>query len=325
MIKVRNLSKTYKISKRNASIKEAIGSFFNKKYEYYKALDDISFEIGKGEILGYIGPNGAGKSTTIKIISGILYPDKGSFVEVNGMNPFLDRKTFVKDIGVVLGQRSQLFFDVPVVDSFALLKEIYGIEDKVYNNNLNELTELLDIKEIIRTPLRQLSLGQKMRCEILACLLHSPKILFLDEPTIGLDALSKIKVRDFIKRINRERGTTIILTTHDMLDIEALSQRVILIGKGRLLLDKSLEEIKRVYAPERRICLTHNREKIGDIKGFKIIKNEDYYSELIFNSRELPMEEALKRLGERVTIKDLSVSSLSSEELVVKLYRELGL
>lgn len=204
----------------------------------------MNFTISDGEMVGYIGPNGAGKSSTIKILSGILTPDCGT-VLVDGRDPCKNRIKHVKEIGVVFGQRSQLWWDVPVIDSFELLKDIYSIPDPRYQQSLEELTELLNLSELLRSPARQLSLGQRMRCEIAASLLHRPRILFLDEPTIGLDAVSKLAVRDFILNQNKSHGTTVILTTHDMQDIEALASRIILIGKGRILMDGTLDDIKK--------------------------------------------------------------------------------
>ena len=244
MITMEHVCKSYKIAKRNAGFGEAFKALFRREYEVIHALSDVSFTIRNGEMVGYIGPNGAGKSSTIKILSGILTPDSGN-VTVDGRIPYKNRIEHVKKIGVVFGQRSQLWWDVPVADSFALLKDIYSIPEETYRNNLEELTELLNLGELLRSPVRQLSLGQRMRCEIAASLLHSPEILFLDEPTIGLDAVSKIAVREFIKRQNELHKTTVILTTHDMQDIEALSQRIILIGKGKILLDGTLEDIKK--------------------------------------------------------------------------------
>ena len=194
--------------------------------------------------MGYIGPNGAGKSSTIKILSGILTPDSGTCV-IDGRVPWKDRRAHVSQIGVVFGQRSQLWWDVPVIDSFELIRDIYAVTEDVYKRNLRDLTDLLNLSEILKTPARSLSLGQRMRCEIAASLLHDPRILFLDEPTIGLDAVSKIAVREFVLDMNKRRGTTVILTTHDMQDVEALAQRVLLIGKGRILLDGALDDIRR--------------------------------------------------------------------------------
>ena len=259
MITMENVCKSYRVAKRNAGFGAACKALFHREYEVIEALKDISFTIGNGEMVGYIGPNGAGKSSTIKILSGILTPDRGK-VSIDGRILWsLDesgrsrksqgekyrRIDHVRQIGVVFGQRSQLWWDVPVIDSYELLRDIYSIPTQVYQKNLEELTESLALTDLLRTPARQLSLGQRMRCEIAASLLHSPGILFLDEPTIGLDAVSKLAVREFVKRLNREHGTTVILTTHDMQDIEALASRIILIGKGHILMDGTLEDIKR--------------------------------------------------------------------------------
>lgn len=247
MITMEGICKSYRIAKRNAGFKEACKSLFRRETETIAALSDISFTIGDGEMVGYIGPNGAGKSSTIKILSGILTPDSGSCT-VNGRTPWKDRTAHVREIGVVFGQRSQLWWDIPVIDSFELIKEIYSVEAHDYHHNLEELTNLLGLQELLKTPVRQLSLGQRMRCEIAASLLHSPKILFLDEPTVGLDAVSKLAVRDFIQKRNKDHGTTVILTTHDMQDIAALTNRVILIGRGRLLLDGTLADLRQQAA-----------------------------------------------------------------------------
>lgn len=252
IIHVKNISKKFKISKREAGMKNAIKSFFKREYRIINSLEDINFDIKKGEIVGYIGPNGAGKSTTIKIMCGILVPTSGECI-IDGYIPWKDRKKYVKNIGVVFGQRSQLWWDVPPIDSFELLKDIYNIPQSEYEEKLKELTESLDLEEIKNIPTRQLSLGQRMRCEIAAALLHNPKILFLDEPTIGLDAVSKLSLRKCIKKINATTNLTIILTTHDMQDIEALTNRIILIGKGKILYDGTLEEIKNKYKDQLQI------------------------------------------------------------------------
>ena len=244
MITMENVCKSYKVAKRNAGFGEACKAFFHREHERIHALQDVSFTIGDGEMVGYIGPNGAGKSSTIKILSGILTPDSGS-CKIDGLTPWKNRKEHVRRIGVVFGQRSQLWWDIPVIDSFELLKEIYSVSTPQYKQKLEELTELLQLQELLKTPTRQLSLGQRMRCEIAASLLHNPSLLFLDEPTIGLDAVSKLAVRDFIKKLNAEQKTTVILTTHDMQDIEAIAERVILIGKGKVLLDGNLDDLRQ--------------------------------------------------------------------------------
>ena len=257
---VDDISKTFKVAKRNSGLKSALKSFIKREYTTIEAVKNISFEINEGEIVGYIGPNGAGKSTTIKMLSGILLPTAGN-IKVNGLNPFEDRKKYVSNIGVVFGQRSQLAWDIPAEDTFDLLKDIYKIDEEKYQNTKTQLVKLLNIEEVIKKPVRSLSLGQRMRCEIAASLLHEPKILFLDEPTIGLDAASKKIVRDFILKINKERKVTVILTTHDMTDIETLAKRIILIGKGQILYDGSLNKLKSKYGSYKNITV-NTKEKI---------------------------------------------------------------
>lgn len=238
MIAVENLRKTYRVKKRSAGLAAAAAALIRPRYDTVEALRGVSFRVGPGEIVGYIGPNGAGKSTTIKVMSGILVPDSGSCV-IKGRVPWKERKAHVAGIGVVFGQRCQLWWDVPVIDSLDLLRDVYRVDEAAYRKNLDELVSALDIGGVLGQTARSLSLGQRMRCELAASLVHAPDILFLDEPTIGLDAVSKLAVRGFIARANRERGLTVILTTHDMHDIEALASRVILIGKGEILHDGS--------------------------------------------------------------------------------------
>lgn len=266
MITMEHVCKSYRVAKRNAGMKEACKALFRREVEIIRALSDVSFTIQDGEMVGYIGPNGAGKSSTIKILSGILTPESGSCF-VDGRIPWKNRTEHVRQIGVVFGQRSQLWWDVPVIDSFELLKDIYSIPVIEYRNNLEELTELLHLQELLRMPTRQLSLGQRMRCEIAASLLHSPRLLFLDEPTIGLDAVSKLAVRDFILQLNREHKTTVILTTHDMQDIEALTKRIILIGRGRVLMDGTLEDMRELAAAHGQAAADRNFERADQKDG----------------------------------------------------------
>ena len=243
MIEMKGISKTYRVRRREPGLGSALRSLFSRGYTEIPAMRDMTFTIPDGQITGYIGPNGAGKSTTVKILCGILRPDGGTCT-VDGLTPWADRKRHVSRLGVVFGQRSQLWWDVPVMESFLLLRDIYRIPEHSFRDSLDRLESLLDLGELLPTPARMLSLGQRMRCEIAAALLHSPQVLFLDEPTIGLDAVSKLKVREFILEQNRLCGTTVILTTHDMQDIDALCSRVLLIGKGQLLLDGDTAQIR---------------------------------------------------------------------------------
>ncbi len=321
MIELKNVCKHYKVAKRSSGLSEAVKSLFRREYTSIQALDNISFTVRDGEAVGYIGPNGAGKSSTIKIMSGILTPDSGTCF-INGRVPWRDRTAHVQEIGVVFGQRSQLWWDVPVADSFDLLRDIYRVDGSAYRRTLGRLTELLDLGELLRTPARQLSLGQRMRCEIAASLLHEPKILFLDEPTIGLDAVSKAAVRSFIRAVNKEQGTTVLLTTHDMQDIEALTERILLIGKGRILLDGTLDELKRRRPSQRKLTVAYNGDKLPAIEGLSILKDEHSRAELLLDTELLSVSEAIARISAQAEIKDVSVAGESVEELVVSLYRE---
>lgn len=246
MIQVRNLTKTYTVYRRPEGFAKSLRALVQRDKHIVRAADNLSFRIDNGEMVGLIGPNGAGKSTTIKLLSGILVPDSGT-CEVNGRTPWRERKEYVAEIGVVFGQRSQLVWDVPVADSLQLIRDIYSVKPSAYRENLKRLTDLLDLGALLPTPARQLSLGQRVRCEIACALLHEPDILFLDEPTIGLDAVVKRQVRSFLKDQNKERGTTVLLTTHDMSDIEAITTRTLLIGHGQILLDGSLQSFKEAY------------------------------------------------------------------------------
>ena len=321
MIELKNVCKHYKVAKRSSGLSEAVKSLFRREYTSIQALDNISFTVRDGEAVGYIGPNGAGKSSTIKIMSGILTPDSGTCF-INGRVPWRDRTAHVQEIGVVFGQRSQLWWDVPVADSFELLRDIYRVDGSAYRRTLGRITELLDLGELLRTPARQLSLGQRMRCEIAASLLHEPKILFLDEPTIGLDAVSKAAVRSFIRAVNKEQGTTVLLTTHDMQDIEALTERILLIGKGRILLDGTLDELKRRRPSQRKLTVAYNGDKLPAIEGLSILKDEHSRAELLLDTELLSVSEAIARISAQAEIKDVSVAGESVEELVVSLNRE---
>ena len=321
MIELKNISKTFRVARRSAGFREAAKALFKKEYTEVHALQDVSFTIGEGEMVGYIGPNGAGKSSTIKIMSGVLTPDSGSCI-INGRTPWKERTAHVRDIGVVFGQRSQLWWDVPVIDSFELLRDVYRMDPAQYKKNSDQLIEMLHLEEIVKTPARQLSLGQRMRCEIAASLLHDPKILFLDEPTIGLDAVSKIAVRDFIKTINREKKTTVILTTHDMQDIEALTERILLIGKGRILLDGSLEELKRRNSAGRVLTVDYLGDSLPVMENMTLLKDLNGHAQVVIDTSLLSVSQAISHISSLVEVKDLSVDGQTVEELVVSLYEE---
>ena len=325
MIEVQHLSKTFYVRRRESGLKNAAAALF-KKREPVPALQDISFSVADGEMVGYIGPNGAGKSTTIKVMTGVLTPDHG-ICQIDGRTPWKERKAHVARIGVVFGQRSQLWWDLPVNDSFDLIRDIYRVPEDRYRKNVRELSEMLSLGEILRTPARQLSLGQRMRCEIDASLLHDPKVLFLDEPTIGLDAASKLAVREFIRSLNRTRGTTILLTTHDMQDIEALTRRIILIGKGRILLDGPLEDLKETLSPVRTV-IASGREKAGALslpEGVSLLSRQgegNVRLTLSADTRLSPVPALIESLSRQMELSDLSVEQASMDEVVLSLYKQ---
>ncbi len=320
-IEVKQISKTFRVAKKKSGLKESIKSFFKREFIDVKAVDEISFSIDKGEIVGYIGPNGAGKSTTIKILSGILVPDSGE-CRIAGMTPWKNRVKYVKNIGVVFGQRSQLWWDIPAEDTFDLLKDIYEIPEEEFKATKEDLIRRLNLQDIINIPVRQLSLGQRMRCEIAASLLHNPEILFLDEPTIGLDAVSKQLVRDFIKKLNREKNTTIILTSHDMSDITSLAKRIILIGKGKVLYDGSLKKLQNKYETEKYVFLKTNDKLSIRHKGIKQkTKNKEGY-DLVIDTRYLSISELLNLVSKKITIDDVEIDHEDIDNIIVKLYED---
>ena len=324
-ITVKHLNKTFKISQRDSGIINAFKALIKKEYKYIKAVQDISFDINEGEIVAYIGPNGAGKSTTIKMLCGILNPDSGT-ISINGFNPFINRKKYVSNIGVVFGQKSQLWWDIPVEDSFELLKNIYNIPKEEYENTKKELTRLLNIEELLKTPVRQLSLGQRMRCEIAASLLHNPKILFLDEPTIGLDAISKVQVRKFIKEINNKRKVTIILTSHDMSDIEALTNRIIVIGHGKKLYDGKLNNIKRKFSNKKKLEIIYKKlTKLPNLENETIITKKRNYILLEVDMKKTTISAVVRKFSKVCEINDINVLNENIDDIIIKLYEDYNL
>ena len=320
-IEVKQISKTFRVAKKKSGLKASLISFFKRDYKDVKAVDEISFSIEKGEIVGYIGPNGAGKSTTIKILSGILVPDKGE-CRVQGMIPWKNRREYVKNIGVVFGQRSQLWWDIPAEDTFDLLRDIYDIPEEEFQATKEDLIKRLNLSDIINIPVRQLSLGQRMRCEIAASLLHNPEILFLDEPTIGLDAVSKQVVRDFIKKLNKEKNTTIILTSHDMSDIKALAKRIVLIGKGKVLYDGSLKRLQNQYETQEYVSIkTKDNLNIRNKGIIKKNKNKEGY-DLVIDTRILSISQLLNLISKKITIEDIEIDHEELDNIIVKLYQD---
>ncbi|MBH22974.1 MAG: ABC transporter [Myxococcales bacterium] len=322
-IEVEQLVKTYAVSERRPGLWGAVQGLVRRRQRRVKALDGVSFEIGRGELVAYIGPNGAGKSTTVKVLSGILVPDGGRCV-VEGRVPWEERIAHVAQIGVVFGQRTQLWWDLPVVDSFELLRDIYRVEPPRWRRNLDELVALLDLEPLLDVPVRQLSLGQRMRCDLAAALLHGPSLLFLDEPTIGLDAVSKLAVRAFIQRLNRERQVTVILTTHDMDDIEALCDRVMVIARGQILCDGSLEALRTRFGHQRRLTLelADPHAPLVPEPGTALLGREGARVSLAFDPAEVTAAELIGRLGARYAVRDLWVEELPIEEVVARLYDE---
>lgn len=322
MISVNGLYKSFRVPKRTAGIRQSAKALFQREYTTVQALQDISFHIPPGEIVGYIGPNGAGKSTTIKVMSGILVPDGGS-CSIMGYTPWKDRVRYVKHIGVVFGQRTQLWWDVPVADSFELLQDIYRIPKADYTRNVEMLTEILDLGSLLTSPVRQLSLGQRMRCEIAASLLHGPELLFLDEPTIGLDAVSKLAVRQFIRAINKEKGVTVILTTHDMSDIEALAHRLLLIGKGQLLYDGSLDSLRSRFGSNKTVTADFRPASSPvTIEGATLVSWSPTRAVWGVNAEQTLMSDIMTQLSSQVDLVDVSIESKPIEDIIIQLYKE---
>ena len=318
-IHVNHLCKQFQIRRKREK-----GTFLREK-KTIQALEDVSFDIERGELIGYIGPNGAGKSTTVKILSGILTPDGGEAL-VGGQIPWKNRKEYVRHIGVVFGQRMQLWWDVPILDSYSLLKDIYRIPETAYQKRLNELTEALNLGELLRTPLRQMSLGQRMRAELCGSLLHQPEMLFLDEPTIGLDAISKLALRDFLKWENREHRTTILLTTHDMEDIAALCSRVMVLGHGQKLYDGSLQNLLHRYDRRRDVDIRYDgNDRTPDLPESVIMRKEGEGFRITYEPDKLPTAELLSLLQQAGPIHELTVQPQNIDHMIAEMYREMGL
>ena len=331
MIKVCNLTKEFKTNKKYPGFKGAIKSLFSTEYTVTSAVDNMNFEIEEGEVVGYIGSNGAGKSTTIKMMTGILTPTSGK-VEVNGIIPYENRTENAMNIGVVFGQRTQLWWDLPLSETFSLLRDIYSVSSEDFKERMKFFNEVLEIDEFMLRPVRTLSLGQRMRADLAASLIHNPKILYLDEPTIGLDVVVKEKVRNAIKQINKKYNTTVILTTHDLEDIEELCDRIIIIDKGVKLYDGSLSEIKEKYGYMTNVSILIKKNELEDkinINSYFNLDNndlnlsdEDGKINITFNKNKISQMEIIQYFMENYILQDFSVKETSIDDIIKKIYRK---
>ncbi len=322
MIQVQNLQKHFKIAKHHRGTLGTVRNLLTREYRLVRAVDGISFSIAPGELVGYLGPNGAGKSTTIKMLTGLLVPTGGELV-VNGRIPWKERQQYVADIGVVFGQRTTLWWDLPVIESLELLQHVYRVPVGRFRQNLAEFTQLLELEPFLNTPVRSLSLGQRMRADICAALLHDPALLFLDEPTIGLDVVAKERIRQFIRHVNGERGTTIILTTHDLQDVEKLCERVMIIDNGRLLFDGQLDELRARFDGQREL-LVDFAEPYDEVAvaGAEVVSQEKMSAIYRFRREEAAASELIGRISQRFRIRDLAVREPDIEATIRRIYEE---
>ena len=327
IIEIKNITKEFKVLNRREGLKGSLKDLFSRDYKTVRAVDNISMSIGQGEIVGYLGPNGAGKSTTIKMMTGVLEPTSGEIL-VGGNVPYQNRTKNAQEIGVVFGQRSQLWWALPLIESFKILKDIYQIPDADYAEMLRFYQSLVDIEPLLHKPVRQMSLGQRTLSDILAAFLHNPKIVFLDEPTIGLDVSMKAKIRTLIQAINREKHTTVILTTHDMGDVDALCQRIVIIDKGKMLYDNDMEHLKGFFGSYRTIRIRVD----GDLKlQAKTIASQlpecsvsadDEWISILVNEDKASVMDVLGILQSSHNIRDMQLEEISTEEVIKKIYEE---
>ena len=327
IIEIKNITKEFKVLNRREGLKGSLKDLFSRDYKIVRAVDNISMSIEQGEIVGYLGPNGAGKSTTIKMMTGILEPTSGEIL-VGGNVPYQNRTKNAQEIGVVFGQRSQLWWALPLIESFKILKDIYGVSYEDYNNMLTLYKSLVDIEPLLHKPVRQMSLGQRTLSDILAAFLHNPKIVFLDEPTIGLDVSMKAKIRTLIHALNKEKNTTVILTTHDMGDVDALCERIVIIDKGKMLYDNDIEHLKNFFGSYRTLKiridgdLKQQAEKIQhELSGFSVSADNEWISILVDEEKSKVME-LLSQLQKSYEIRDMQLEEISTEEVIKKIYEE---
>ncbi len=322
IIKAENINKTFRVYKREEGIKGYLKSFISRDYEEVHAVENLNLEIEKGEMIGYIGANGAGKSTTVKMLTGILEPSSGK-IEVDKLDPHRQRKKNAMNIGVVFGQKTQLWWDLPVRESFKLLKEIYEVNDQDYEERIDEFDEVLQLSDFWDQPVRKLSLGQKMRCELAAAFLHHPKIVYLDEPTIGLDVAVKERIRDFIKKMNREENITVMLTTHDIDDIEDLCERIVVLDEGKKIYDGKLNSLVDRFTSRRMIVDIRDGEDFSiDIEGVKEVEKENSTVEIVFDRSVLSASDLMRELLEKYDVIDFQIREPDIGSVVKKIYNE---
>lgn len=325
IIEIQNVSKEFKVLNRREGLKGSIQDLFSRNYKIVRAVDNISMDINQGEIVGYLGPNGAGKSTTIKMMTGVLEPTSGSIL-VNGSEPYRNRTKNAQEIGVVFGQRSQLWWSLPLIESFKLLKDIYRVGDAEYNGMMEMYRELVDIEKLLHKPVRQMSLGQRTLSDILAAFLHDPKIVFLDEPTIGLDVSMKAKIRELIHALNKEKNTTVILTTHDMGDVDALCRRIVIIDKGKMLYDNDIEHLKSFFGSYRTLKIRVDGENSvesirAELPDFTVSAHDEWVSVLVDEEKTTVMD-VLNHLIKTFDVRDMRLEEISTEDVIKKIYEE---
>lgn len=340
IIQIKNVSKEFKILNRREGLKGTFLDLFSRDYKILKAVDNVTMDIMPGEIIGYLGPNGAGKSTTIKMMTGVLEPSGGEIL-VNGRVPYKNRTKNAENIGVVFGQRSQLWWALPAIESFKILKEIYGVSDQEFKDNLEYFDSLIGAGELYHKTVRQMSLGQRTLCDILAAFLHNPSVVFLDEPTIGLDVSMKSKIRELIKALNREKGTTVILTTHDMGDVDVLCNRIVIIDKGKMLYDNSIENLRSFFGAYRTLKVKFGSRKVEmseqemaeavdflkqmlaerypDAKSLSV-EIDDKWISILIKEDEVSLMKVLHAIEEHKKIADMSMDEISTESVIKKIY-----
>lgn len=327
IIELKNITKEFKVLNRHEGIKGGFKDLFSRDYKIVKAVDNINFSVGQGEIVGFLGPNGAGKSTTIKMMTGVLEPSAGELI-INKRIPYKDRTKNSQEIGVVFGQRSQLWWALPLVESFKLLKDIYQISDENYNEMLELYGSMVDLEALLHKPVRQMSLGQRTLSDILAAFLHNPKVVFLDEPTIGLDVAMKSKIREMILEFNKKKNTTVILTTHDMGDVDALCHRIVIIDKGKMLYDNDIEDLKKFFGAYRTLKI-RPRENVEDavtmledkLSVFEVaVTHDDTWISILVNEEKARIMKVLEAVQESLSIRDMQLEEISTEDVIKKIY-----